>query len=83
VFFIEWANPSSQFASMRATQEVDEWMRTIHTWKGEDLLPGPGTVFSLLHADTVERWRDGLEVNSLTRAELTRLIRRHDEGIAH
>jgi hypothetical protein len=83
VFFIEWANPSSQFASMRATQEADEWMRTIHTWKGEEFLPGPGTVFSLLHPDTVKRWRDRLDVNSLTRAELTRLIRPHDEGIAH
>jgi hypothetical protein len=83
VFFIEWANPKSQFASMRATQEADAWMRTIHTWKGEKLLPGPGTVFSLLNADTVERWRDGLDVNSSTRAELTRLIQRHDEGTTH
>jgi hypothetical protein len=83
VFFIEWANPESQFAALRATAEADAWMRTIHSWKGEELLPGPGTVFSLLNADTVEQWRDGLDVNSLTRAELTRLIQRHYEGIAH
>jgi len=79
VFFIEWANPKSQFASMRATQEADVWMRTIHTWRDEKLFPGPGTVFSLLNADTIKRWRDGLDANSLTRAELTRLIKHHDE----
>jgi hypothetical protein len=83
VFFIEWANPKSQFASMRATEEADAWMRTIHTWKGDQILPGPGTVFSLLNADTIKQWIDGLDANSLTRAELTRLVQRHDEGSAH
>jgi hypothetical protein len=82
VFFIEWANPASQFASLRATMEADAWMRTIHAWKGEVLLPGPGTVFALTHPVAVKRWRDGLDANSLTRAELTRLIRLNDEGIA-
>jgi hypothetical protein len=82
VFFIEWANPASQFASLRATMEADAWMRTIHAWKGEVLLPGPGTVFALTHPVAVKRWRDGLDVNSLTRAELSRLIRLNDEGIA-
>jgi hypothetical protein len=75
VFFIEWANPESQFASLRATQEADAWMRTIHAWKGEELVQGPGTVFALMNRITVEGWRDGLDVNSLMRAELTRLIK--------
>jgi hypothetical protein len=57
VFFIEWANPGSQFASLRATMEADAWMRTIHAWKGEVLLPGPGAVFAVKHRGTVERWR--------------------------
>jgi hypothetical protein len=42
VFFIEWANPESQFAVQRATHEADASMRTIHAWKGDELLPGPG-----------------------------------------
>jgi hypothetical protein len=53
-------------------------MRTIHSWKGGELLPGPGTVFTLKHRATIEDWRDRLDVNSLTRAELTRLIRLND-----
>jgi hypothetical protein len=81
VFFIEWANPENQFAALRATQEADASMRTIHAWKGGEVLPGPGTVFALKHPIAIRRWRDGLDVNSLTRAELTRLIQR-DEGVA-
>jgi hypothetical protein len=82
VFFIEWANPASHFAALRATAEADAWMRTIHAWKGDKLLPGPGTVLSLLHPDTVRNWRDGLDTNSLTRAELIRLMQLHDGDIA-
>jgi hypothetical protein len=83
VFFIEWANPESQFASLRAAQDTDASMRTIHAWKGQELLPGPGTVFALMHPTTIKRWRDGLDVNSSTRVELTRLIHLNDEGITH
>jgi hypothetical protein len=83
VFFIEWANPESQFASLRATQEADTWSRTIHTWQSEELLPGPGTAFAVMHADTIKRWRDDLDLDSLTRAELTRLIQHHGERIAN
>ncbi len=79
VFFIEWASPESQFASLRSKHDADECMRTIHAWKGEQLLPGPGTVFSLKDPTAVENWRDQLDVNSLTRAELTRLINRRNE----
>jgi hypothetical protein len=43
VFFIEWARPESQFAAQRGPQEADLRMQTIHAWKGEGLLPGPGT----------------------------------------
>lgn len=43
VLFIEWANPESQFARLRGAAEADAWMRTIHAWKGEVLLSGPGT----------------------------------------
>ena len=42
VFFIEWAHPQSHFAALRATPEADAWMRTIHAWKGEEILSGPG-----------------------------------------
>lgn len=42
VCFIEWAHPESRFAALRATPEADAWMRTIHAWKGEEILPGPG-----------------------------------------
>lgn len=35
VFFIEWANPESQFASLRRKQDTEASMRTIHAWKGK------------------------------------------------
>jgi hypothetical protein len=81
-FFIEWANPKSHFAVQRATQEADLRMRTIHAWKGGELLPGPGTVFTLNHPVAVERWRDRFDVNSLMWAELTRMIQLHNDGSA-
>jgi hypothetical protein len=74
VFFIEWANPASQFAALRATGEADAWMRTIHAWKREELLPGPGTVVTLKDPMRVKNWRDRFDVNSLMWAELTRLL---------
>jgi len=49
VFFIEWANPASQFASMRGTPEADGLMRTIHEWKGEELVPGSEKVSTSIH----------------------------------
>jgi hypothetical protein len=82
VFFIEWANPNSHFAVQRATQEADLRMRTIHAWKGEELLPGPGSVFTLKHPAAIKRSRDNLDVNSLMWAELTRMIQLHEEGVA-
>jgi hypothetical protein len=39
VFFIEWANPKSQFAVQRATHEADASMRTIHAWKEMNFFP--------------------------------------------
>jgi hypothetical protein len=49
VFFIEWANPASQFASLRVTLEADGLMRTIHAWKGEELVPGSEKVSRSIH----------------------------------
>jgi hypothetical protein len=82
VFFIEWARAESQFAAQRGTQETDLAMRTIHAWKGEELLPGPGTVFTLVHPVAIERWRDRFDVNSLMWAELTRMIQLHNDDVA-
>jgi hypothetical protein len=86
VFFIEWARPESQFAIQRGTPEADMSMRTIHAWKGKELLPGRGTVFTLKHPVAIKRSRDNLDINSLMWAELTRMIQLHDEdaaGAAH
>ena len=49
VFFIEWANPASQFASLRGTREADGLMRTIHAWKGEELVLGSEKVSTPIH----------------------------------
>ena len=42
VFFIEWTNPESQFASLRAAQEADASMKTIHAWGRAPSRPGDG-----------------------------------------
>ena len=81
VFFIEWASPQSRFASLRGKQEADDSMKTIHAWKGKQILTGPGTVFEVKHPEAIKRWRDDLDVDSIMRAELTRLIALNDEGL--
>ena len=49
VCFIEWTNPASQFASLRGTREADGLMRTIHAWRGEELVPGSEKVSTSIH----------------------------------